>query len=72
MATMFTPNVHCRSEYLYRYCRIFSGSPSFLTSMTARMPCRSLSSRMSPMPWNSAFFSWLMARIFSSAAALLT
>ena len=47
MATMFTPKVTCRSEYLYSAFKTFSGSQSFLTSTTARMPMRSDSSRMS-------------------------
>ena len=72
MATMFTPKVTCRSEYLYSAFRIFSGSASFLTSITARMPMRSDSSRMSWMPENRPFFSSLTRRIFSSMAALLT
>ena len=71
MAVMFTPKVHWRSEYLNRAWRIFSGSASFFTSTTARMPCRSLSSRMSATPANTAFFSWVTARIFWRAAALL-
>ena len=47
MATMFTPKVTCRSEYLYRYCSTRFTSASFFTSMTARMPSRPDSSRMS-------------------------
>ena len=71
MAVMFTPKVHWRSEYLNRAWRIFSGSASFFTSTTARMPWRSDSSRMSATPANMAFFSWVTVKIFCSAAALL-
>ena len=47
MATMFTPKVICKSLYLYRNASTRWGSASFFSSITARMPVRSLSSRMS-------------------------
>ncbi len=70
MASITAPNVVSSGVVAYRLLSTTLEMASRFSSTTTRMPCRSLSSRMSLMP--SSFFSRTRSAIFSISRALFT
>ena len=70
MASWITPNVLCSAVIWYSLLSTIWPTASRLSSITMRMPSRSLSSRRSLMP--SMRFSLTSSTIFLSSSALLT
>jgi hypothetical protein len=69
-ATMFAPNVTCRSVKRQSWFNTTSGTASRFSSMTTRMPSRLVSSQTSAMP--SIFLSRIRSPSFSIITFLLT
>ena len=68
-ANIFPEKVVCSAVFLYKLFCTTAGMASFFSSITIRMPSRSVSSRRSEIP--SSFLSLTSSAIFSNSANII-